>query len=96
VVAELTIDLRDLVQRQAPGVGVVVGDEALRQETAGEFTLDGERFRFGNAGIEQRLRYVGALIDEGSQEPSRVAALTGTAAVTLRSATPVILGSPST
>jgi hypothetical protein len=93
VAAELALNLRDVVQRQAPGVGVVVGDYALRQVTAGEFTLEGERFRFGNAGIEQRLRYVGALLDESNQAPTRVAAVTGSAAVTLRSVTPVMLGS---
>jgi hypothetical protein len=93
-VAEFAIALRDVVQRQAPGVGVVVGDYTLRQETAAEFTLDGERYRFGDAGIEQRLRYVGALLDESNQAPARVAAVTGSAAVTLRGVTPVILGSP--
>src|SRR5215207_9064856 len=49
-VAEYSIRLLDTLQRQAPGVGVLVGDGQLTQESAAEFSLDGERYRFGAAG----------------------------------------------
>ena len=62
-VAEYSIRLLDTLQRQAPGVGVLVGDGQLTQETAAEFSLDGERYRFGVVGIAQRLRYVGSPLD---------------------------------
>ena len=56
----MSIRLLDTLHRQAPGVGVLVGDGQLTQETAAEFSLDGERYRFGAVGIAQRLRYVGS------------------------------------
>ena len=49
-VAEYAIHLLDTLQRQAPGVGVLVGDGQLTQQTAAELSLDGERYRFGEVG----------------------------------------------
>ena len=90
-VAELSLRLRDALQRQAPAVGVVVGDEQFRQESAGEFVIGGETYRFGQSGIEGRLRTVGAVIGaEGS--PALVVGLAGAGSVTAREAIPVIAG----
>src|SRR3954452_14425536 len=50
-VAEYAIHLLDTLQRQAPGVGVLVGDGQLTQQTATELSLDGERYRFGAVGL---------------------------------------------
>jgi hypothetical protein len=91
-VAELSIRLRDTLHRQAPGVGVLVGDSALSQESAAEFTMDGEVYRFGDAGIEQRLRYVGALMEGSTEPPSFLVSLTGNASVVVRGSIPVSVG----
>ena len=90
-VAELSLTLRDTLQRQAPTIGVVVGDGRYRQEAAGEFIIGGETYRFGQSGIEGRLRTLGALVgrDEG---PGVVVGLTGAGSVSAREATPVLPG----
>jgi hypothetical protein len=95
-VAEFSIRLRETVQRQAPGVGSVVGDADLMQEVAGEFAVGDERYRFGDAGIEQRLRTVGALIGDDAQQGVLFVALTGRTAVTDRPVNVVRLGGPGT
>jgi opacity protein-like surface antigen len=95
-VAELSIRLRDTLHRQAPGVGVLVGDGVLSQETAAEFTMDGEVYRFGDAGIEQRLRYVGALMEGSTEPPSLAVSLTGNASVVVRESIPVSVGQSAT
>jgi hypothetical protein len=90
-VAEYAIRILDTLHRQAPGVGVLVGDGQLTQETAAEFSIDGERYRFGAVGIPQRLRYVGAPLDSAS--PGVLAAgLTGSASVLAREAIAVNVG----
>jgi hypothetical protein len=95
-VAEFSIRLRETIHRQAPGVGSVVGDAQLTQETAGELTLGDERYRFGNTGIAQRLRTVGALIGDDAEQGVLTIALTGRAAVTEREVSVVRLGIPAT
>ena len=95
-VAELSIRLRDTLHRQAPGVGVLVGDAALSQETAAEFIVDGEVYRFGDAGIEQRLRYIGALMEGTTEPPSFSVSLTGNASVVVRESIPVSVGQSAT
>jgi hypothetical protein len=90
-VAEYTIRLLDTLHRQAPGVGVLVGDGQLTQETAAEIALDGERYRFGAVGIAQRLRYVGSPLDAASPGVL-AAALTGSASVLVREAIAVNVG----
>jgi hypothetical protein len=90
LVAEFSLGLHDTVHRQAPGIGVVVGDEVLRQISGGEFSLDGGRFRFGGPDIAQRLRYTGVVIGDGEQAVST--ALTGTSRVTTRETIPASLG----
>ena len=96
MVAELTLRLRDTLHRQAPGVGIVVGDGRLAQETAGEFDVDGEEYRFGNPGIEQRLHYVGALLAGAAEPPALAVSLTGNASVATREAIPVNVGQAPT
>ena len=93
--AEFSIHLRDTLHRQAPGVGVLVGDGQLTQMTAAEFSLDGARYRFGNVGIEQRLRSVGALVGGAAAPPVLAVSLTGSASVTVREAIPVDVGQPA-
>ena len=95
-VAELSIRLWETLHRQAPGVGVLVGDGELAQETAAEFTLEGEQYRFGDEGIEQRLHYVGALLNGTAEPPSFAVSYTGTASVVDREAIPVNVGQPAT
>lgn len=91
LVAEYTVDLSESLQRQAPGVGVVVGVGQLTQTTVGEFAVAGTPYRFGVSGIEQRLRYVGA--QAGDETPLTVD-FTGTTTVTQRESRSVALGSP--
>jgi hypothetical protein len=95
-VAEMSIRLRETLHRQAPGVGVLVGDGDLTQEMAAEFALEGEQYRFGDEGIEQRLQYVGALQNSTAEPPSFVVSLTGTVSVVVREAIPVNVGQPAT
>ena len=91
-VAEYSIRLLDTLQRQAPGVGVLVGDGQLTQETAAEFSLDGERYRFGAVGIAQRLRYVGSPLDGEASPGTLAVGLTGSASVIAREAIAVNVG----
>jgi hypothetical protein len=94
-VAEYAIHLLDTLQRQAPGVGVLVGDGQLTQETAAELSLAGERYRFGTVGLAQRLRYVGSPLG-GETAPGNLAVgLTGSASVIAREAIAVNVGSPA-
>jgi hypothetical protein len=94
-VAEFSLSLRDTLQLQAPAVGVVVGDERYRQEVAGEIVIGGEPYRFGQAGIEGRLRTVGALIGS-ADEPGLIVGLTGSGSVTARETIPVSPGETAT
>jgi hypothetical protein len=91
-VAELSIRLLDTLQRQAPGVGVLVGDGQLTQETAAELSLDGERYRFGVVGIAQRLRYVGSPLAGDAEPGILTVGLTGSASVVAREAIAVNVG----
>jgi hypothetical protein len=95
VVAEFTLDLRDSVQRQAPGVGVAVGDARLTQDVAGEFSFNGETYRFGDAGIAQRMRAVGAVIGGEPAQPL-MTGLSGSSSVVRRVTTAVALAGPGT
>ncbi len=96
-VAEFSIAMRDTLQRQAPGVGIVVGDERLEQVMAGELTIDGAPYRFGQTGIEARLRSAGALTGGEMEQssPDLVVNLTGSISVTARETVPVRMGSPT-
>jgi hypothetical protein len=93
-VAEYSIRLLDTLQRQAPGVGVLVGDGQLTQQTATEISLDGERYRFGAAGLAQRLRYVGSPLSGGTAPGPLAVGLTGSASVIAREAIAVNVGAP--
>ena len=91
-VAELSIRLLDTLHRQAPGVGVLVGDGQLTQETAAEMSLDDERYRFGVVGISQRLRYVGSPLADDAEPGILTVGLTGSASVVAREAIAVNVG----
>jgi hypothetical protein len=94
-VAEYAMRLVETLHRQAPGVGVLVGDGQLTQESAAELSLDGVRYRFGAEGIAQRLRYVGSPL-AGDAEPGTLAiGLTGSASVITREAVAVNVGAPA-
>jgi hypothetical protein len=95
-VAEFSLQLRDSMQRQAPDVGVVVGDERLTQKTGDPFSLDGQTYQFGQTGIEQRLRLVGALMTGASPGQPLPVGVTGFASVTKRPSRPVRLGVSAT
>lgn len=95
-IAEFSIRLRDTLHRQAPGVGVLVGDGELTQEAAAGFAMEGEEYRFGNAGIEQRVRYVGALVPGAAEPGSFAVSLTGAVNVVVREAIPVNVGRTAT
>ena len=94
-VAEYGVHLLDTLQRQAPGVGVLVGDGELTQRTAAELTLDGERYRFGAVGIPQRLRYVGSPLSGETAPGTLSVGLTGSASVIARKAIAVNVGAPA-
>ena len=93
-VAEYAVDLRETLQRQAPGTGVAVGVARLTQSAANDFELGGDSFRFGLANIEQRLRYVGALLPSSGGSQAQVIDLTGTVTVTGREAVIAQVGGP--
>jgi len=94
-VAEYAIQLRDTLQRQAPGVGVLVGDGQLTQQTAAEISLGDERYRFGAVGLAQRLRYVGAPLGGETAPGTLAVGLTGSASVIAREAISVNVGAPA-
>jgi hypothetical protein len=94
-VAEYSIHLLDTLQRQAPGVGVLVGDGQLTQQTAAEISFDGERYRFGAAGLAQRLRYVGSPLGGDTAPGTLAVGLTGSASVIARDVIAVNVGAPA-
>jgi hypothetical protein len=94
-VAEYAFDLRETLQRQAQGSGVAVGDGKLTQNTANEFELGADRFRFGVSNIEQRLRYVGVLMPGAQGTQSLTVNLTGSVKVTRREAVIAPVGGPA-
>jgi hypothetical protein len=91
-VANFSIRLLETLQRQAPGVGVLVGDGQLTQETAAELALDGEHYRFGAPGIVQRVRYVGSPLGDGASPGILTVGLTGSSSVLAREAIAVNVG----
>jgi hypothetical protein len=91
-VAEYSIRLLDTLQRQAPGVGVLVGDGQLTQQTAAEISLDDERYRFGAVGLAQRLHYVGSPLGGEASPGTLAVGLTGSASVIAREAIAVNVG----
>jgi hypothetical protein len=93
-VAEYSFRLLDTLQRQAPDVGVLVGDGQLNQETAAEFSLDGQPYRFGAVGIAQRLRYVGSPLG-GASSGMLAVGLSGSTSVIAREAIAVNVGAPA-
>lgn len=95
LVATYDLDLSETLQRQAPGIGVAVGDGLMTQRLAEVFTIGDARFRFGHEGIEQRLRYVGAQMPADDADLGQRIHLTGSATVTQRESITVTLGSPS-
>jgi hypothetical protein len=95
-VAEYAVHLLDTLQRQAPGVGVLVGDGQLTQQTAAELSFDGERYRFGEVGLAQRLRYVGSPLGGDTVPGALSVGLTGSASVIAREAIAVNVGAPAT
>jgi hypothetical protein len=95
-VASWSLQMTEATQRQAPGVGVVVGDGQMTQTDAGEFTAGGDTYRLGKAGIGQRLRLVGALLGSDSGDATRAVAWTGTVTVTETVVQPVQLGQAAT
>jgi hypothetical protein len=94
-VAEYTLDLRETLQRQAPGVGVAVGDGQLVQRAAETFQIGDESFTFGLVDIAQRLRYVGAPLPNAGGGSATAIMLTGTVSVTQREAIYAQVGDPS-
>lgn len=91
LLAEYDLTLRETLQRQASQVGVLVGDGVLTQSTAESFTLGDTTYRFGEAGLGQRLRYTGALTPDTSGS-TLAAAVNGHIEVTNRDVTVVRLG----
>ena len=92
-VAAFAIELSDMLQRQSPELGGVVGDAALRQTAAETFDLAGETVRFGHVGAVYRFRTVGALLP-GTAEPLTVG-LTGSTVVTERNLPSPVVRDPS-
>jgi hypothetical protein len=94
-VAEYAIRSVETLHRQAPGVGVLVGEGRLTQETAEELALDGERYRFGAVGIAQRLRYVGSQLGGNASAGMLAVGLTGSASVLGREVIAINVGTPA-
>ncbi|MCC7023967.1 MAG: hypothetical protein IT338_14180 [Thermomicrobiales bacterium] len=93
-IASWSLQAAEVMQRQAPGVGVVVGDGQMMQTDAEEFAVGGDTYRLGKAAIGQRLRYVGALLDGAGAVGAAI--WTGTVTVTENAVQPVRLGEAAT
>jgi hypothetical protein len=93
-VAQYSLDLRQTLQRQAPGVGVAVGDGQMVQIEADPFQIGEESFRFGLANIVQRMRYVGSLLPSAGGGQSPTIGFTGTVSVLQREAILAQVGDP--
>jgi hypothetical protein len=94
LVGEYSFELRDTLHRQAPGVGLAVATGQLVQSASEEFAIGEERIQFGHPGLEQRLRYVGALVPGSQAGESYAVGFTGGVTVTGRESIVVILGDP--
>jgi hypothetical protein len=94
-VAEYAVDVRETLQRQAPGIGVAVGDGGVTQTIANEFSIGHEQFQFGLLNIVQRMRYVGASITAADGGSGLTIALTGSVSVTERPAIIARVGDPN-
>jgi hypothetical protein len=94
--AAWSVLLRETLHRQGPGAGLVVGDDRLTQFSSEEFTLADESYKFGDTGIAQRLRTVGAIIIVDPAQSVLTVSLSGSGAVSERSLTPVQLGLSAT
>jgi hypothetical protein len=93
--AAFDVLLVETIHRQGPGTGLVIGDSDTSQIAAEQFTIGDQLYRFGDVGIGQRLRTVGAII-ASADASSFTVGLTGGAAVNERPWTPVRLGTPAT
>ncbi|MDQ3696328.1 MAG: hypothetical protein M3464_22330 [Chloroflexota bacterium] len=94
VVAELEVTFQGTAQDPAPEQGVVAGRMTLTQTESFTFLLDDERYRFGHAGLELALSYVGG-VAAGDDDAGATTSVFGAAAVGRRAANPVDTGEAS-
>lgn len=87
VVAVYDAELQETAQRQTPALGIVSGQMTLEQTDALNFSLDGQRFRFGHADAGLAVRYTGGLAPDDGAGLSE-ATIFGTASVASRAADP--------
>ena len=59
-IAGAEIVLQDIVQMVPPDLTVVVAEATIAQDSAAPFSLDGETYQFGHAGLQLRLAMTGS------------------------------------
>jgi len=94
VVAELAITFQGTAQDPVSDQGVVAGTMILSQTESFTFILEDERYRFGHAGLELALRYVGG-VTAGATGNETTATVFGVATVGRRAAEPTDTGEAS-
>ena len=58
-IANYTVRVHDILNVQAPNVGIATASESLVQHLSKAFTLQGKRYRLGRVGLRQRLTATG-------------------------------------
>lgn len=85
-VAQLLVN--DTLERTTSGLLVAVGEDELAQVSAEPFAFGGERYRFGHAGVQERLLFTGSDTRVGTLPTAATIGLAGSIIVTDRGAQP--------
>lgn len=87
-VATFEMHLQEMLQVGPQASGVIVGEGTLRQIIDTPFPLDGDQYRFGHAGLEQRFLYTGTTIGQAPDIASLTASIAGHMTITGSQAAP--------
>ncbi len=91
-IARASMRFHDVLNVQAPNQGIAIGVAELTQDSATAFVLGGQQYRFGSAGVLQRLSATGQGTRTDAIIPRSFTALAGHSVVVGRRTTaPVIL-----
>jgi hypothetical protein len=95
-IATFEVRLQEVLQVGQQESGVIVGDGTLRQVIETPFSLDGDQYRFGHAGLEERFLYTGTTMEQVPNPVSFTASVAGHVTVTGTQATgEAVTGTPA-
>jgi hypothetical protein len=86
-IATFEIHLQEMLEAGQQESGVIVGEGMLSQVIDAPFSLDGDEYRFGHAGLEERFLFTGTTLGQAPNPTSFTASIAGHMTVTGSQAT---------